>query len=229
MQILLSSTTPAHFLHALKKMDVEAILLPKNPRLPEPIWSHADMLIYRRADGMLLCEKAYFEENRALFARHNLPMLPCHVKLTNRYPHDIAFNALTIGETTFCRSDATAGEILSSSERIVHVKQGYARCSCLALRDGAVITADFSLASAFAREGILCLKTANGRITLPGYDTGFIGGASGLLHDGSVLFFGSLRYHPDGAKTAAFLKEHGCKIIELCDCPLYDVGGLVTL
>ena len=229
MRILLSSTTPVHFLAALEQLKIEPILLPENRRLPKPTCTHADMLIYRCADGNLLCERAYFEENRALFEMHRITVHPCHVNLGSRYPDDVAFNALTLGELTFSNSNAIADEISASAGQIVHVKQGYARCSCLALPDGAVITADPSLAAAFERMSIPHLAIEGGGIELPGYNTGFIGGASGVLSDGSVLFFGSLRYHPYGKKTAAFIREHGCDVIELCDCPLFDVGGFITL
>lgn len=228
-RILISSQTPSRFLGALEKLNIEAILLPENPRLPAPVCSHADMLLYRRADGMLLCEDAYFWENRAFFDLHRLSVLPCAVKLGDRYPKDVAFNALRVGEITFCRSDAAAGELLRAARKVVYVKQGYARCSCLALPDGAVITADRSLLAAFEQEHIPHLAIESGGIELPGYDTGFIGGASGVTADGCVIFFGALSYHRDGAKTAAFLKEHGCEIMELCDCPLYDVGGFIIL
>ncbi len=229
MRIMLSSETPARFLAALEKLNIEPILLPKHPGLPEPVCTHADMLLYRSANGMLLCERAYFEENLTFFDGNKLPILPCNLTLGNRYPDDVAFNALTLGEVTFCRSDAAADEIQAASGRIIHVKQGYARCSCLALPNGAVITADPSLAAAFESENISHLKIEGGGIALPGYDTGFIGGASGVLSDRSVLFFGSLQDHPDGAKIAAFIEEHGFDMIELCDCPLYDVGGFITL
>lgn len=112
---------------------------------------------------------------------------------------------------------------------LVPVNQGYAKCSVCAVDERSIITQDPSIAQAAKRHGLNVLKIQAGRILLPGYDTGFIGGCSGLLGRKLLAFTGSLGAHPDGEWIKEFLHSRGVEPLELTDGPLYDVGSILPL
>ena len=60
---------------------------------------------------------------------------------------------------------------------------------------------------------------------LDGYDTGFIGGASGA-DDDAVYFCGDVSHHPDADAIKAFCQKHGKECVSLSDEELTDVGTL---
>ena len=94
--------------------------------------------------------------------------------------------------------------------------------------DGFFITADPSLAAAADAEGLDPLVIKEGHISLPGYGTGFIGGASGAVGK-RVFFFGDLFSHPDGEAIAKRISDAGFEFVCLSGGPLLDSGGLKTV
>ena len=104
------------------------------------------------------------------------------------------------------------------------VAQGYAGCSALACGD-LLLTADPSIKEAVTDRGGEVLSLSPGGIDLPGYDTGFIGGAGGYV-DGHAVFFGDVHRHPDGNRIADALAIRGIVCHCLGDGPLTDFGGI---
>ena len=91
--------------------------------------------------------------------------------------------------------------------------------------DRHIITSDENIRQVWEKNGGIALLVRPGHIRLPGYKTGFIGGASGVTGK-TVFFVGSLKGHPDGAAIRDFVRDRGKNIIELYDGPLYDIGTL---
>jgi hypothetical protein len=91
-----------------------------------------------------------------------------------------------------------------------------------------VLTADPALQKALRAndEGVVPLR--KGGIELPGYDCGFIGGASVVTQDG-VCFFGKIEDHPDYEAIKDFVGLEGKKVISLSDEKLTDIGGAVII
>ena len=67
-----------------------------------------------------------------------------------------------------------------------------------------------------------------GHIALPGYDCGFIGGAS-FVYENKVIFFGNIEKHPDYTEISAFIDEAGYETVYEKNTPLTDLGGAVVL
>ena len=80
--------------------------------------------------------------------------------------------------------------------------------------------------------GTEVLQIALGHVTLPGYDTGFIGGAASFAPYHStdeILFCGSLDLHPDGDAIRAFCHRHGLRAVSLSPDRLYDLGTVFLI
>ena len=211
----------------LLSLGYRPILLPSYKRLPEPVSSHPDMLIYQLSSGALLTYEEYYNENRALFNMLGCDVLTEERLPGNKYPEDIYLNALRIADTVIGRTDKLSRHILRDAEETVYVRQGYTRCSACVV-DGDIITADTCIASAASRLGSRITLTKSGNIILEGYDYGFIGGASCRLREG-IAFFGDIMTHPSGEKIKAAVLSRGFDVIKLNDGILTDLGGLVVI
>ena len=155
----------------------------------------------------------------------------CVDPIGKNYPENVRLNCLYIGGGLYGRISAADASVLDfcAKEGIecVDVKQGYTRCSALALNDHAVITSDSSIQKALESGGAEVLRIKEGHIRLDGYDYGFIGGAS-FADDNTVFFFGNAKKHPDFEKIKAFCDKYHSEIEILCrEEPLTDIGGAV--
>ncbi|MBQ8408048.1 MAG: hypothetical protein IJY39_04215 [Clostridia bacterium] len=216
----------------LKKNSVEPILLPSADYLESAVASHTDMLMFL-GFGRLFCHRKYVESNRALVERiaslAQLELTVSEEPTGERYPYDVLFNACILGNRLICNKNTVSKLILDAANEsgyeIIHVPQGYAKCSVCAVSDNAIITADKAIAKACRSAGIDVLTVTEGHISLPPYDYGFIGGAGGLCGN-KVCFCGSINKHPDGERIKKFCEENGKIAVSLSDGELQDVGSL---
>lgn len=207
---------------SLLALGYDPLRLPPFSLFDNRVANHPDMLLFPMEDGILL-HKAYYEEHKAFFQG-----LPFSFRLSNEeigkeYPKDVLFNALPIHNTVY-GGKSVSNKIRSSFPRYVPVKQGYARCSSCRVGNG-IITQDKTIFLALQKDGIEALLISSGHIALPGYDTGFIGGASVTLSQTLTAFFGQLEDHPDYEIISEFARHQGVTLLSLSNEPLTDYGG----
>ena len=222
MLAYISSNADNKIIRALEDEGFIVAPLPPFESLDAPTGTHADMLIC--AVGKALFKHADY----ALagdFKNISEPM-------SGKYPHDVRLNIAIVGKHAICNEKHASREILKhlieEGYTVRHVKQGYAHCSTCIVSENALITADEGIYAAATSLGIDALKIHSGHISLPPYDYGFIGGASGTS-DSAVYFCGSLERHPDGEQIRAFITSHGKRVVELSPSPLADVGGILFI
>lgn len=235
MFALTDCRTDPQILSSLGRLGYETIPMPPADYLQSGVASHSDMLIFI-GFGKLFCHEKYYVANRELIDR--IASL-CGVELAlsdeptgANYPRDVLFNACLLGNRLICNKNTVSKLILAAAEglryEIISVNQGYTKCSVAVVSENAIITADKSIGSACSSFGIDVLTICEGHISLPPYDYGFIGGASGFCDD-KVYFCGSLEKHPDGERIKKFCEKHGKIAISLSDGELQDVGTLFLL
>ena len=208
------------------------VKLPPLPALPAPVASHPDMLLFI-SDGILITHKDYYQvaknEIDRIASAGKLNILLSDEEIGDVYPHDIIFNAAVVGNSVLCLEKGVSKHIRAlaaeTGRRIVNVNQGYTKCSTVIVDKNAVITSDRTVAIAAREFGIDLLFVRPGYIELPGYDTGFIGGASGRLGD-KVYFCGDLDTHPDAMAIKAFCAAHCRTAVSLSDDRLFDAGTI---
>ncbi len=218
----------------LLRAGFEVIDLPPEPSLSPAVSGHPDMLIH--LGDRLFCRRSYYALARETLDRisslSGLALELSDEPLSSTYPGDILFNALRIGDRLFGRLDALSHNLLDYATRagltLVNTRQGYAKCAVCTVSDSAAITADRGMARTLTNHGVDALLIEPGHIDLPGIDTGFIGGASGVC-DGRVYFCGSLGTHPDAERIVKFCEKHGKTAASLSDEPLFDAGSLFFL
>ena len=231
MYAIIDARAPKSCLESLRARGFNTILLPSDDSLAAPVSGHTDMLLY--LGDRIFCRREYYDiaerELDAIARRSGLSAELTDEKGSESYPRDVLFNAVRFGKYLFCRADSVSVAIREYADRtgleIVNVRQGYAKCSVCAVSEGAAITADVGLAAALEAKEIEVLRVEPGHATLPGYDCGFLAGATGRLGN-NVFFCGSLEKHPNGNEIAEFCKKHEKTAVSLSDEELFDVGTI---
>ena len=91
-----------------------------------------------------------------------------------------------------------------------------------------IITSDRSINEAAKSVGIDTLLISNNFIDLPGYNHGFIGGASGS-YDDTIYITGRIDHHPDRNKIESFIESKNMKLKVLSGKRIIDAGSLFFL
>lgn len=232
MLVLVDERVSAETLSALRKKGFETILLPPSPNLQPAVSSHADMLLFM-GFGRLFCHASYYEQHKELIdiirSAAKLELTLSDEKWTKEYPSDVLFNACLLRNRLICNKKTVSSLILSAAQEsgceIINAPQGYTKCSICPVSDTAIITADKAIAKACQNCGFDVLLISEGHVSLPPYDFGFIGGASGLCGD-TVYFCGNIELHPDAHIIKEFCQKHEKNVVSLSRGELFDFGSL---
>lgn len=206
----------------------DILCLPPDRMLSHPIASHPDMILSQIGDTLIVPETYYEEYPETVgFIEHysGLRLTLSRAPRAAEYPLDVSLNAAVGENFVICRKDICAPEILTCADSlgysIIHVKQGYAGCSCIITPAG-IITSDKGICSAMSSKA---LYVPNSGIILPGYDIGFIGGCGGFCEE-ALYFFGDITASAAGEAISVFADKNGYKTISLSSDPLTDFGGI---
>ncbi len=219
----------------LSKEGFYLLKLPPDLSLGEAVCSHPDTVLFY-SSGELITTADYCEGAISFFSdlrefRPDIKICFTADKRAEGYPNDCVMNALAFNGRLFCKADTVSDAVIDFAIRhnlkICPVKQGYPACVTLAFGNSA-ITADKGMAQALGQEGIRVTEISRGGISLPPYEYGFIGGASGV-YDKKVYFLGDLSTHPDGERIRRAIEEEGYAAVSLSDEPLADMGGIIFL
>jgi len=220
---------------ALLLRGARIIKLPAAKGLPAPMASHPDMLLFLH-ENRIITSAEYCERYPYIFT--DIRELSRGAEFTftedsygDKYPYDAIFNALTVGNRIFLKSDTASGAVISYAKsrglEIISTKQGYPACTVLAF-GGSAITSDPGMARQLSDSGIKVTLIGNGDIALPPYEYGFIGGAAGVYKK-DVYFLGDISSHRDGAKICDAVRDAGFTPISLSDEPLADLGRILFI
>jgi len=204
------------------------VRLPRSEHIPLPVGAHPDTVVGKLGNDLFVSEN----EPKIIGAleKSGIPYIKSSHLPGGKYPSDCALNFLCVNDILCANLAAISKEVLSLAENkgyaLLNVAQGYAKCSTLTVGEG-IITADRGIYNATASRGIESLLIEAGHVSLPPYEYGFIGGASGTVN-GSTVFFGSLEDHPNKNEIRAFCEMRGHTPVEF-DFKLTDFGGFIEI
>lgn len=211
---------------------ISVLFTKPNNQIQNPISSHSDMLITHLGSEFIILENSQSHLKGELERRGMSPIVSETV-LSKQYPSDIAFNIILINSTIIGLEKHMAPEIKKFAARqqlkIRDCKQGYSRCSCAFVSNGAIITGDATLLKIFKTMDFDVLKITNQGILLTGYDVGFIGGCCAKLEPSVLAVTGDIGCHKDCENIKAFCRNHNVYIESLCEGPLRDIGGIIPI
>lgn len=235
MIAIINPDTPHPVIDGLVKNGFTPLQVPLCPQVDRPIAGHPDIQL------CVIEHYIIYQPEIDLSFLHTLTQALSHTRYTlvkgqsllqRNYPYDCAYNVAYTGKVAFHNTkvtDSSITQILAQlhkgSDPIIHVNQGYTKCSTCIVDKGAIITSDRSIHNAACKNSIDSLLISQGYVQLPGYTYGFIGGASGLYLD-TIYFTGQLHTHPDYAHIEEFITRHNKKIVFLSDLPAIDIGSI---
>lgn len=190
------------------------VKLTRNDIVYEQICSHPDIF---------MCKMGTTPSSDVVFANYN--------EIGKKYPNNITYNAVCLEKYFIHNLSYCSGRLLEYVKKAglttVNVRQGYTKCSCVAVSGNSLITADKGIADKLSScSNIDVLMISPGHVALPGFDYGFLGGASGCV-DNEVIFNGDLSSHPDYQKIVEFIYSHGKKVKYFPNLPLTDIGTII--
>lgn len=223
----------APFQDALARLCADVLVLPPCPGMDPRVASHPDMLM--TVIGRDVIVPAAYASLKDVSPLLDILHRRCGCRILcaapipgEIYPADVAYNSLLFSGTLYGKLSSLAPDVLRIAAACgmdtADVRQGYAGCSALSCGD-ILLTADPSIRDAVAGRGGEVLFLTPGGICLPGYNTGFIGGAGGYV-SGNAVFFGDVRRHPDGERIGLALAQRGIVCHALSEDPLTDFGGI---
>lgn len=190
--------------------------------------THPDIQIHFLNGKTAVCAPECFNYYKKNLSRFGIDVVMGETSPENTYPADIAYNVARVGIYVISKMQNTEPKILEYYQshkkyRLINTKQGYAKCNLCIAGSNAVITEDENLFGILSELGdIKVLKTEKGRVSLRGYEYGFIGGASGLIDDIAV-FCGKLP-----RSIIDFLDVNNIKYCCLAQSGLVDYGSIIA-
>ena len=211
---------PAKAKIRLKKMGYYIAETPLHPKLAKPVQGHPDMMLF--SHGKKVIYEPRLEKIAEILRDNGYECIKGESIKSSKYPKDIIYDACSLGKSIIRYNGRIEKHIENLKAKFIKVKQGYAKCSIVPVDNKYIITSDSYIKTAWGRKALLVRP---GHVKLPGYKTGFIGGASGV-HKDKIFFTGSLKTHPDGKLIKEFIERRGKKVVELSGGPLCDSGTI---
>lgn len=217
----------------LLNMGIELIKTVPCHELYEAINGHPDIIMHPVGGNQIILAPNVFDRLAPALAKKGFAVTKGATWLARNYPGNIAYNVLRIGKLAFHNTKYTDPEILKALEEnqveLVHINQGYSKCSVSILDAYHIITSDYKIAKTVEGHGIDCLLIKPGGIGLTGMNYGFIGGASGLLAEKCIAFTGDIKQHADGEKILDYISNCGFTSIILTSGGMTDIGSIIPL
>ena len=212
-----------------------ATVIPPLPidNLPRSMRRHADLGIVIISAKKAVCppETCTYYKNALL--PYGFEIIEGKTSVGSHYPKDCAYNVGIVGKKCFLNKnvcDERLYEILiSEGYEIVHVNQGYAKCSICPIDENTFITGDISIARAGENAHCSVLLITNDNISLPAFSNGFWGGCCGMGSFDELLVNGDIDLLPSAEKIREFLKNKNIKIKNLKEGEVVDIGSIIPL
>ena len=221
--------------NGIKSLGINAVFMPDNPYVDDRLSGHADLSVLHLGGNRLLLapylKRSSFSqqlEDRGFDIRF------ADIEQSALYPNDAQMNVCILGDKVIYNPKTVPDTIvkyltIENGAIQISSRQGYSRCSVCVVNDNAIITADEGICRSAKAHGIDVLKIMPGYIDLPGFDYGFVGGASFKISDTKLAFTGGLDRHPDAEQIIEFTSLHDVDIVYITDKPAFDIGGAIPI
>ena len=221
--------------NGIKSLGINALFMPDNPYVDDRLSGHADLsVLHLGGDRLLLAPYLKGSSFSRQLEDRGFDIRFADIEQSALYPNDAQMNVCILGNKVIYNpqtgSDAIVKYLTIGNGAIqVSSRQGYSRCSVCVVNDNAIITADEGICRSAKAHGVDVLKIRPGYIDLPGFDYGFIGGASFKISDTKLAFTGRLDKHLDAERIIDFASLHNVDIVYITDNPAFDIGGAVPI
>lgn len=221
--------------NGVENWGINVLPMPDNPCIDARLSGHADLsVLHLGGNRLLLAPYLKGSSFSQQLGNMGFDLEFADIEQSALYPNDAQMNVCIIGDKVIYNPKTVPDvmvKYLTFGDRAVQInnRQGYSRCSVCVVSDDAIITADEGIYRSAEAHGIDVLKIQPGYIDLPGFDYGFIGGASFKISDTKLAFTGGLDRHPDAEQIIEFTSLHNVDIVYITDKPAFDIGGAIPI
>lgn len=228
--VAVSEAADDALLQKLKELGIETIITQKSRNVKD-INFHSDLFLLNISEGNLLVDESQKESFvKYLTIGYKLNEIST---IRSPYPYDCGLNCVALGDKIICNKKTVHPIVsdfaLNNGCKLIHVNQGYTKCSVCVVNSNALITDDESIHNTCQDNLIDSILISKGSIRLKGFDYGFIGGCTGLIDKNKMLFNGDLNCHTDCNKIVDFLGKYGVEPVIIENRPLEDIGSIIPL
>jgi hypothetical protein len=233
--IIHSLDLPEPYLRVLSVAFPEASLIPipRSTDVYPSIASHPDIFIFTPDRKHFVVPDSLPDSIVHAISAAGFRVILSHAVPKGEYPGTCVLNAVRVGKYIFHNIKYTDLSIKCLASELglelVHVNQGYARCSVIPVGQDSLITCDPGIDKAARAKGLDSKLVATDKLLLLGQKHGFIGGASGNTPDGKIVFLGDISGHPDSEDILPFLAKYGIKYVSFQELPLFDAGSIIFI
>lgn len=231
--LIIDGRVSEEILENIKKLNVNVIPTIQCMEVPDPISYHPDIVMHPIDHKTLVIAPNVFDYYEEKLRGMGIKAIRGQTKLNQNYQDHVAYNIGRIDNFAIHNqkyTDAVLKYFLKKENiEMIHVNQGYSKCSMMIVDTNAAITADYPMYKKLKNIGIDILLINPGYVDLGGYSYGFIGGASGNLSKNHILLSGRIDRHPDKDKIFKFFKKYKKKIIYLSNKKIIDIGTIISL
>lgn len=216
---------------SLEKQGIEVIKSFPHKNLYNAVNGHPDMQIHHLGKNKFVCEPSVYEYYKQKLM--NSEIIKGIMSITDKYPFDIAYNAVVIGNCFFHNLNFTDSKIYeyykSLGVKLLNVRQGYTKCSVAVISENAIITSDISISKIAAQNNIDTLYFDPSDIKLSGVSNGFAGGICGLINRNLLAVNGDINLLNNGKEFVAFCNKYGVDLLNLNDNIPEDIGSIIPV
>lgn len=233
-KVLIDKRMPEDMKKRLNDFGIETLDIDRHPNLYEAVSCHPDMVLHHVHDNIIVYEPLVNSGVVEALRDMGFVLVQGCSKIKPYYPHNIAYNVALVGKNAFHNfkyTDPVLKQLLVNNNfKLIHVNQGYAKCSICIVDENSIITSDKGIHKQAVKHGIDSLLIPPQKsIILKGLDHGFIGGATGKLAYNKLAICGSLINIEGCEMIKNFLKVRNIEIIELGNDDIYDVGTIIPI
>ena len=217
--------------NSLDALGYDVLICPPSSILYDAVCGHPDMLLNIIDLNTIIVHKDTEKKFVNNLCSYGYNVIFSNSELEVSYPGDVALNAVNMTNIFVHNLNHTDKILLEAvnNKKLIHVKQGYTKCSTAIVSENAIMTSDTGICNALKIEGFDVLFLPPGDIVLPGLNYGFIGGCCGLLEEGLLAFYGDLNCYAYGNEVLNFLNKHKVKPAFLRKGKLMDRGSIFAI
>lgn len=192
--------------------------------------THPDMSLFKYDEETLIASRESFEHYNEIFKNTRIKIINAFEDPLEKYPSDVKFNVLRVGEHLICKKEACADAIMNRFDegKTVNSSQGYVKCSVIDIGGEYFVTDDKYLHEIINGLGHKSILLEKGLVKIKDYDYGFIGGASGYACD-KIFLTGLIKDEANRFRLEEFARDINKELIYLTEYDIFDVGTLMIM
>lgn len=197
--------------------------------IDDRISDHADLQIFPLDKNTFIVEPCLYDYYKEKLSCYGKDVIKGDFNAGSKYPKDCYYN-ITLGNDYYiCKEKIIDSQIENRLDNLekIYVNQAYTKCMSLVVED-MILTCDEGIHKKLLETKKNSHLIKFEKIKLDGFNSGFFGGACGIIDNKRVLFTGDISQEKDYKKLLKLLKKYGYEVV-FPKTDLVDLGSIFLL